>query len=440
VREHDLQVLRTNTALQTTEAIPEVDGSIRHWLVCKFPLSARAGDRLLGGIAFDVTEQRNLERQLLRAQRMESLGILAGGIAHDLNNVLLPVSLGVEVLRETAAGPLEKDVLNVMQVSTTRASGLIRQVLTFARGAADQKLAINPAHVLRDVVAIARRTFSPAISISTDIARNLSTIEADPTQLHQVLLNLVVNAHDAMPAGGKLSVRARNVPRGEVRDHFGGKPDAQDYILVEVSDTGTGIPEALRDRIFEPFFTTKEIGKGTGLGLSTSLGIIKSHSGFIDFVSSPAGTTFNLYLPASREEAAMESRPTQPKDLTGGAEVVLIIDDEVGAREIAKAVLGRNAYQVLTAPNGVEGLATFRRFIDRIHAVLIDHRMPLMDGPDAVREIRQASPTVKIIGMSGHAPTAGAEFISAGADAFLPKPFTAEQVLSLLQSFLHPPG
>lgn len=380
------------------------------------------------------------EEKMLRTQRLESLGILAGGIAHDLNNVLLPVMLGLEVIREKLASKGDREIISVLEKSVSRAAGLVKQVLTFARGGDGQKLAVNPAHLLRDVVQLAQRTFPSKIAVRSDVAKDLATIEGDPTQIHQVLLNLVVNARDAMPEEGVLTICARNVGVSEVSHRFTVNSLAEQYVLFEVCDTGEGIPPEIRDRIFEPFFTTKPIGRGTGLGLSTVVGIVTAHAGLIDFQTEVGrGTTFRVYLPAG-ERLGQESQPIAlpNAELSGFGEVVLIVDDEPGARELTKAILGRHAYQVLTAENGVEALTIFNRFKDRIDAAIVDKKMPLMDGPQTVHAIRGLKPSLKIIATTGEAATVSETgFERSEVDAFLSKPFTAEQLLASLNTFFH---
>jgi CheY-like chemotaxis protein len=289
-------------------------------------------------------------------------------------------------------------------------------------------------HLLRDVVQIAQRTLPAGITVRADLPRELGALHCDPTQIHQVLLNLVVNARDAMPGGGTLSLSAKNVSAAEVSHRFAAQAAAGDYVLVEIADTGEGIPEDIREKVFEPFFTTKAIGKGTGLGLSTSLGIVKSHGGFFDFQTEIGrGTTFRVYLPGSREGEPKHCPPADRFEMSGKSEVVLIIDDELGARELTKTVLSMNSYQVLTAENGAEGVNLFKRFNGQISAVLVDRKMPLMDGPETIRAIRQLSPEVKIIATTGQAAIlAESDFAAVRIDAFLPKPFSAEEILQVL--------
>ena len=438
LRQNDATVLATGKPLQTIESVPRPDGALRQWFVCKFPLDRR-GEKLLGGLAIDVTEQKQLEEKFLRTQRLESLGTLASGIAHDLNNVLLPVLLGMEVLKDKYKDPEDQTILSMLETSVARGTAMVKQVLTFARGTEGEKLLLNPAHIMRDVAQIAQRTMPAGITVRCSAPKELWPVEGDPTQLHQVILNLAVNARDAMPEGGILSLIASNVEAAQVRHHFAAKVSSGDYVLLEVADTGGGIPPEVREKIFEPFFTTKEASKGTGLGLATSLGIVQSHGGFIDFETQVGhGTVFRIYLPAvpAGKPESLELR--EQASPHGGAEVVLVVDDEAGPREVTKFVLGMHAYQVLTAGNGAEALSVFRRFRDKIGAVILDRNMPLMTGPETARSIRELNRNVKIIGVTGQPTDAAvAEFKDNGVDVVLAKPFTAEKILATLNSLLH---
>jgi two-component system, cell cycle sensor histidine kinase and response regulator CckA len=437
VRASDERVLNGGQAIQVTEICPTSDGDTREWFVCKFPVDQN-GERLIGGVAVDITEQRQLERNFLRAQRLESLGTLASGIAHDLNNVLLPISLGIEVLRD-ALKDKESEVVDMMQTSLTRASGIVKQVLTFTRGSGTEgeKILLNVGHIVRDVQRIGQSTLPRDISIRAEVERELWTVRADATQLHQVLLNLVVNARDAMPKGGTLTVSVRNLPAAEAKKM---QPDlkAGDYVLLEVADTGTGIPPEHREKVFEPFFTSKEVGKGTGLGLATCFGIVENHQGTIDFETEMGkGTTFRVLLPAAGEHVADLPVQHAPAMELGGGEVVLIIDDEAAVRELTKLVLGHRAYQVVTAENGVEGLNTFRRLKDRIDLVIVDANMPLSSGAETVRGIRELRPDMRIIAVTGQ-PTPGTleSFRDVGVDCILEKPYPAEKLLAAVSELL----
>jgi PAS domain S-box-containing protein len=291
-------------------------------------------------VSRDVTEKKRVEAELLRAQRMESIGTLAAGIAHDLNNVLSPILMAIDVLRTTVTDPRGKKILGTIDTSAKRGAEIIRQVLAFGRGVAGERIPVQLKHIVTDVVKIAGGTFSKAIDIRVDLPKNLWTVSADPTQMHQVLLNILVNARDAMPRGGVLTIAAENETLDEnyARMQPGAKPGP--YVCLTVVDTGTGIPAAIREKIFDPFFTTKEVGMGTGLGLSTTLAIVKSHEGFITLSSEPGrGTTFRIYLPATGITAEPGGTGQDPDLPMGDGALVLVIDDESAIREITRMTL-----------------------------------------------------------------------------------------------------
>jgi two-component system cell cycle sensor histidine kinase/response regulator CckA len=260
-------------------------------------------------VSRDVTEERRLAAQFLRAQRMESIGTLAAGIAHDLNNVLGPIMMAIEILKKKVSDEGGQRILSTIETSAKRGADIVRQVLAFGRGLKGDRMLVQLKHVVSDVVKIVGETFPKGIEINTNIPRDLWTVSADPTQMHQVFLNLLVNARDAMPIGGTLAISAENITLDETYSRMNPEAKPGPYTCIVIADTGTGIPADVREKIFEPFFTTKEIGKGTGLGLSTTLAIVKSHGGFITLESEIGkGTTFRIYIPStgttSGEEAA----------------------------------------------------------------------------------------------------------------------------------------
>jgi PAS domain S-box-containing protein len=297
----DQVVLKTGQpVVNREEKVVRPDGEVRWLLTTKIPW-CDAGGNIIGlvGIGRDITDKKHLEEQFLRAQRMESIGRLATGIAHDLNNILAPILISSALLRQKVQDDEGLEMLTRLEASAKRGADIVKQVLGFGRGLEGQRLPVNPKLLIKDVIHITTETFSKSIQIETDVAPDACFVSGDMTQLHQVLLNLCVNARDAMPKGGKLKLRVRNFTADA---HFVSlNPEAKPaaYVLFEVTDTGHGIPPEMRDRIFEPFFTTKELGKGTGLGLSTTLSIVKSHHGFILVESEPGkGSTFQVYLPA----------------------------------------------------------------------------------------------------------------------------------------------
>ncbi|HEX7316630.1 MAG TPA: PAS domain S-box protein [Pyrinomonadaceae bacterium] len=385
----------------------------------------------------DITERRKIEQQLLRAQRMESIGTLAGGIAHDLNNILSPILMSIQMLQMRTQDDSSRQWLQMLQTNAERGSDMVRQVLSFARGVEGERVTLQPKHLIKDVVGILKDTLPKSISIKYDVPPDLWVVSADATQIHQVLMNLCVNARDAMPEGGELSIRAENVVLDDnyARMHLEAKPGRQ--VLINVSDTGNGIPPEVVGRIFEPFFTTKEVGKGTGLGLSTALTIVRSHGGFINVYSEPRrGTKFAVYLPAV--EAAADTSARLQSDLPiGRGELVLVVDDEESIRHITKATLETFGYRVIAAADGTEAVGLYAQHREEVAGVLTDMMMPFMDGPATIRALQKMNPQVKIIAASGLAgQDKAAEATAAGVQLFLPKPYTAEKLLKALALLL----
>ena len=393
-------------------------------------------------IVSDITERKKLENQLLRVQRLESLGTLAGGVAHDLNNVLAPILMGAGILKNEVVSDLGQQLLASMEASAKRGADLVRQVLSFARGVEGKRIPVNVVHILNEISNVIHDAFPKNIEFIYLPSRDLWTVLADPTQLHQVFTNLCVNARDAMPNGGTLKVITENTVLDEV--YAGMNPEAKPgaYVVVKVDDTGTGIPPAIREKIFEPFFTTKEIGKGTGLGLSTTIGIVKSHAGFINLYSEMGkGTIFKVYLPADTTAAAAENTAIQQSELPrGDGQLVLLVDDESTIRSVAQKTLERYGYRVLLASNGAEAIACYAKSPEQIAVVITDMAMPVMDGPATIVALKALNPEVKIIGSSG-IPTNGgvAKAVGAGVKYFVPKPYTAESMLVTLAKALNDP-
>ncbi len=394
------------------------------------------------GVCFvlDLTERKKLEAQFLRAQRMESVGTLAGGIAHDLNNVLAPILMSVDVLKDMVHDPDAEGMLNTLQTSAQRGADLIKQVLSFARGVEGERVTVNPVHILRDLVKVTKDTFPKSIDIRFTPAKNLWTVTGDPTQIHQVFLNLCVNARDAMPQGGTLTVGMENVVLDETYAAMNPESKPGSYVMIKVEDTGTGIPPEVRDRIFEPFFTTKELGKGTGLGLSTTLGIVKSHGGFIHLYSELGkGTKFKVYFPANTTQSASDQVAIEQTQLPRGhGELILVVDDEEAIRKIAKSTLERFGYHVLLACHGAEAVSLYAQQSKKIAAVLTDMAMPIMDGPALIIALKSMNPEVKIIGSSGLSANGGvAKAVGAGVKYFVPKPYTAETLLKTIHQTIN---
>jgi len=386
----------------------------------------------------DVTEKKRMESQFLRAQRMESIGTLAGGIAHDLNNVLSPILMAVDMLQLKTTDESSKRWLDVLRTNAERGGNMVRQVLSFARGIEGERVALQPKHLIKEIVKILRETLPKSIEISFKVPDNLWIISADATQMHQVLMNLCVNARDAMPEGGSISIMAENVYLDEnyARMHIEAK--AGRFVVVSVADTGPGMPPEIQNRIFEPFFTTKEMTKGTGLGLSTALTIVKSHGGFINVYSElHKGSQFALYLPALNTPGSVDAAVAQTDLPLGNGELILVVDDEDSIREITRGTLETFGYRVLTASDGTEALALYADKKNEIAAVLTDMVMPFMDGPATIRALQRMNPKVRILAASGLGTGHHAgEGVLEGVAVFLNKPYTAEKLLKTLAQVL----
>jgi PAS domain S-box-containing protein len=394
--------------------------------------------RMIGGMS-DLTDRKRLEADMLRAQRLDSIGTLAGGIAHDLNNVFAPMMMAVELLKEEVVTDDGRTMIDTLDTSLQRGAGLVRQVLMFARGAHGQRVVVNPAALVREVATMMQDTFPKSLTIRASVDVDVPMLVGDPTQLHQVLLNLCVNARDAMPAGGTLTLEVTHHAVDETMAAMtpGARPG--DYVRVRVTDTGMGILPEARDRLFEPFYTTKKYGEGTGLGLSTTLAIVRSHQGFLTVESERgAGSTFCAYLPASAESVgASVAAGTSAAIPHGHGELILVVDDEESIRHIATEVLQRHGYRVIVARHGAEGAALFARHRTEVAAVITDLAMPVMDGQTLIVALASLDPGVRIIASSGRTaadelPESVAEYVR----AFIPKPYTAGALLTTLHDIL----
>ena len=350
----------------------------------------------------DITEQKNLEQQFLRTQRMNTIGTLAGGMAHDLNNALSPVLLGAQLLRRKTSDEGDRKLLSLIETSAIRGADMVRQVLLFARGRGGEFERIELGPLVKELEKMVRETFSKTIAVETFVPRDLWPVQGNLTQLHQVLLNLCVNARDAMPDGGKLSFVADNVELSETEAKK--IPDGQPgkFISISVADTGTGMPPEVKAKIFEPFFTTKGEGKGTGIGLATVVRILKSHGGFLRLESEVgAGTTFEIFLPCAPEFSAAVAVKADEVLPRGNGELVLIADDEQALCELVAAELTAFGYRVITAANGAEAVTLFKQHADEVRLFITDNSMPVLDGPHAISEIRKLKPGLPVILASG---------------------------------------
>ena len=400
----------------------------------------RAPDRPCEFFCFDIdiTERKRLEVQLLRTQRMESIGTLASGVAHDLNNILAPIILSADLLRNESDPAVRESLVETIETCAQRGANVVHQVITFARGAKGEKTTLQLRHLVNEMEKIIRETFPKNIAIANHAASDLWPVKGNPTQIHQVLLNLCINARDAMPGGGTLKISADNQ---EIDANFAAMtPEAKPgcYAVLEIADTGTGIPREIIGKIFDPFFTTKEVGKGIGLGLSTVIGIVRSHEGFVTVESEPGqGTSFKVFLPADTRELADAPRQTAPRR-QGADETILVVDDDLPVCQSITSVLELNGYKVLTAPDGPRALSLYRSRAEEIRLVLTDISMPTMDGVELIRELQVINPQLKAIASSGQAAEESkAQLRACGVKMILHKPYDVGKLLAAVGAMLN---
>jgi len=374
---------------------------------------------------------KQAEEQLFRAQRVESIGALANGIAHDLNNILAPILMGASMLRSKISDERDQRLLTTIEHSARRGSDLVQQILSFTRGTGDARTLIQIKHIIFEIARIMQETFPKEIEASRNVPRDSWLIKGDPTQIHQVLMNLCVNARDAMPNGGRLRMSAENIEIDATYTQM--NPDARvgSYLLITVADSGSGIPREILDKIFDPFFTTKEAGKGTGLGLYTVQGIVKNHGGFL-CVSSEVGkgAQFRIYLPALKVAPSEPEERKRPELPQGNGETILLVDDEQSIREVARATLEACGYLVMVASEGTEAISLYVQNKGKIDLILLDMVMPIMDGEATIRALRKIDPDVCIVHVSGLQE-------EAGVTGFLQKPYTGETLLRVIRNALH---
>jgi PAS domain S-box-containing protein len=389
----------------------------------------------------DITERKKIEQQFLRAQRMESIGTLAGGVAHDLNNILAPILMSIEVLKLSAADEETSAILHTIETSAKRGANVVRQVLSFARGLESEMIEVQPKPLLDEVENIIRETFPKNIQPNFSIPKDAWTIEGDPTQIHQVLLNLCLNARDAMPNGGNLSVAVTNCVLDENYSAMNLQAKAGRYLMIDVTDSGVGMPQGTIDKIFEPFFTTKDLSKGTGLGLSTVMAIVKSHQGIINVYSEVGrGSTFKVYLPAMVFTALPQSASGEKLLKRGAGQTILVIDDEAAILTITTKTLRSFGYNVITSIDGAEAVALYAQHKNEVAAVLTDMTMPIMNGVATIRALMRINPDIKVVAASGLTASGDDEKLRAmGVSHFLVKPYTAYSLLQVLDELLtHP--
>ncbi|MDM7949326.1 response regulator [Hydrogenophaga sp.] len=405
------------------------------WFLCRverFP-----GDGAVRAVVSheNITQMKLIERQQLRSQRLESLGTLAGGVAHDLNNALAPVLMGMAMLKEQY--PEEPRMFDMIRASAQRGADMVRQLLTFAKGVEGERVPVSPERLVHELHSLMRGSFPKNIQLQVDSGVGVPMVIGDATQLHQILLNLCVNARDAMLDGGVLSLGAQSIEidAGYARS----VPDARPglYVCWRVSDTGSGIPPEVLDRIFDPFFTTKSPDRGTGLGLSTVLGIVKSHGGFVQVYSPPGcGATFSVYLPAD-VSGNVAAAPEAASVFRGQGETVLFVDDEAAVREVGRSVLRRLNFEPLVAVDGADGLVQVAQHRHVLRAVITDLHMPHMDGVAFVRALRQAHPDLPVVIASGRVDDSVAQSLDdLGVTSRLDKPFSENQMAKVLSELL----
>lgn len=395
------------------------------------------------GYLFDDTKRKIIEQQFYHAQKMESIGTLAGGIAHDFNNILGIILGHASLMNRLMEDPSKlSQSVDAIQKATNRGAALVRQLLTFARKTEPQFQSLRINNIIQEITGLIAETFPKTITVSHGLQTDLPSISGDPTQIHQVLLNLCVNARDAMPEGGRLLLSTSVVDGGKI-NHLSPEAVSQEYVAIEVSDTGTGMDDATRERIFEPFFTTKGVGKGTGLGLSLVHSIVTNHRGFIDVRGSKGvGTTFLVYFPTERQLPALPVQTDKPKsEIRGGNETILVIEDEEMLRELLRAVLSAKGYTVITAEDGVEGIEMVERRGETIAAIVSDFGLPRLQGDAVLKEARALNPEIKFILASGYLePSVRREIEKHGCRHFLQKPYVPEAVLALVREAIDEKG
>lgn len=437
-------------ALPDLKVRPKGDSSQEIWLRCQDgrfvevdireqPLTGSSSRRLTVMVARDISNRLKVEQQRLRAQRLESLGTLAGGVAHDMNNMLTPILLMLDELDEEKKS-ISPALLASVRSSVKRGATILRQLLSFGHGFEGERVALDLGKLVEEIGRIIASTFPKSFTFETRLARQLPRVIGDATQVHQVLLNLCVNARDAMPAGGTIAIAiAHQAIDATNLDQW---PDtkAGNYALIEVRDTGSGIPPEIIDRIFDPFFTTKPADRGTGLGLSTTLGIIRGHGGSIKVRSSMGkGTCFSILLPASEPQVSVHPQPVaaveaKPVLYQGDGRTVLVIEDEAAIRDLLRRMLGRMAFKVIMASHGQEGLDLFRQHEAEINLVITDLNMPGIDGLTVLRTLRATAPTLPLLVMSGRLDEPAVTALKGiGITGLIDKPFSLPQILERVQ-------
>jgi len=416
------------------------DGSLRQFETTISPIRDKNGVIVnFVSVNRDVTQEVALEAQLFQAQKMEAVGTLAGGIAHDFNNLLQVIQGYTEVLQnDVGRNKSSLEALQKIHHSAKRGAELTRQLLTFSRKVQSERRPLDLNREVEQLKKLLERTIPKMIEIELYLSENPAVVSADPIQVEQAIMNLAVNAKDAMPEGGKIVIETERVRLDEhfCRTHLGARPG--EYVLLSISDTGHGMNREILDHVFEPFYTTKDVGKGTGLGLAMVYGIVKNHEGYILCYSEVStGTTFKIYLPAMEQSGHRQKTGEVEDPFKGGDETILLVDDEEYIRDLGVELLTDAGYKVLTATNGEEGLELYRQKRENIDLVILDLVIPGMGGKKCYEEILKINPKSKILIVSGYSANGpGKEAIKAGAKGFVGKPFDVSHLLETIREIL----
>ena len=386
----------------------------------------------------DLREVKGLQAQLIQAQKMESIGTLASGIAHDLNNILTPILMFVQLLRRKLTDVKDHKIVNTIEDTIKRGSNLVQQVLSLTRKTTLEKEQIDFNKLFSEIDLLIRETFPKVINININIEENLGIVVGNNTEIHQVILNLCINARDAMPRGGQLSVAVKNVFVDESYQQKHTDVSIGEYVLVSIADTGIGISSENLNKIFTPLFTTKGSGKGTGLGLPIVMRILKKHGGFIVVNSEvEIGSEFNIYLPVYKESTAERLLSLEEDIMPGQGQTILVVDDEETLRELTKMILEIYQYKVLTANDGTDAIATYAINKDRISLVVMDLMMPNLDGLATIKALRKINSAIKLMAVTGLVTSDLADEVRKQNVPLIAKPFTAQKLLKNIYNVLH---
>jgi PAS domain S-box-containing protein len=440
-QEGDLSVFSEQKAIAMSASLPDKDGNLRHFLVYKFPVPNHSNQRILGGVAVDITKQKQLEQQFLQAQKLEAIGRLAAGVAHDFNNLLTAIIGYAEmVLLELGQGdPVESFVQEIVKAGQ-RAGSLTRQLLAFSRKQLLQPRPLNLNDVVGDMEEMLHRLIGEDIQFSVLLAPDLGAASADPGQIEQIIMNLVINARDALPRGGQITIETANVLLDEAYAQSHPEVTPGPHVMLAVNDNGEGMDAQTKAQIFDPFFTTKEVGRGTGLGLSSVYGIVKQSGGHIWVYSEPGrGTTFKVYLPQVEVSSEPLHVKTAPVELPRGWETILVVEDEEAVRALILQTLQKYGYTVLAARQGEEALSRCAGHPGPIHLLLADVVLPKINGPELAARLASTYPGLKVLFMSGYTDNAIFQHgvLDAGVN-FLQKPFRVESLIHKVHEVLAP--